>query len=561
MGWNIPNKKNLLQIFALILLFVLLNYLGTALYYRAAGLTTVKPFSGVALAICLIYGRRALWPVLITGTIGAMLAKQIFGATLLDTILVPSLASTSLLVTYVLARRLIGDVIEFRAWKQLVGFIAISAAVSAMSAIPFAVSGDAITGVSFFVSWRSWWVPTTLSYVIFTPVIVILSSVEPQIMHANRHRLAGSLALLGAALAVTFLPTEVPLSFMIPLALLIVTMVAEIEGTALGLVMTQIIYTAVITSGIGPAALRHMPMGYQLHYAQVFQGILIAVLLPVAAAVTERRKLQDRETQINHALRDSEKRYRELAERERYASNAKSEFLAGMSHELRTPLNAILGFSEVIQSELYGPLGHRKYREYAQDVYRSGAHLLDLINDVLDLSKIDAGKMELRESIFEVPDLVAETLALVGHKANASVELQVCMPHGLPPVTADKRLIKQILLNLLSNAVKFTPAGGTIRIEAEHLSGDGLSLRVSDNGIGMDQADVATAFSHYGQIDSKIARSHQGTGLGLPISRALAELHGGSLTAQSAKGVGTCITLLLPDARMAPNAALATACA
>jgi len=561
MGWNIPNKKTLLQILALILLFVLLNYLGTALYYRAAGLTTVKPFSGVALAICLIYGRRALWPVLITGTIGGMVAKQIFGATLLDTVLVPSLASASLLVTYVLARRLIGDVIEFRAWKQLVGFIAISAAVSAVSAVPFAVSGDAITGASFFVGWRSWWVPTTLSYVIFTPVIVILSSTNPLTMHANRYRLAGSLALLGTALAVTFLPTEVPLSFMIPLALLIVTMVAEIEGTALGLVMTQIIYTAVITSGIGPAALRHMPMGYQLHYAQVFQGILIAVLLPVAAAVTERRKLQDRETQINHALRDSEKRYRELAERERSASNAKSEFLAGMSHELRTPLNAILGFSEVIHSELYGPLGHRKYREYAQDVYRSGAHLLDLINDVLDLSKIDAGKMELRESIFEVPDLVAETLALVGHKTNASVELQVCMPQGLPAVTADKRLIKQILLNLLSNAVKFTPAGGTIRIEAEHLSGDGLSLRVSDNGIGMDQEDMATAFSHYGQIDSKIARSHQGTGLGLPISRALAELHGGSLTAQSAKGVGTCITLLLPDSRMAPNAALATACA
>jgi signal transduction histidine kinase len=561
MGWNIPNKKILLQILALILLFVLLNYLGTALYYRAAGLTTVKPFSGVALAICLIYGRRALWPVLITGTIGGMVAKQIFGATMLDTILVPGLASASLLVTYVLARRLIGDVIEFRAWKQLVGFIAVSAAVSAVSAVPFAASGDAITSAGFFVSWRSWWVPTTLSYVIFTPVIVILSSVDPQTMHANRHRLAGSLGLLGAALAVTFLPTEVPLSFMIPLALLIVTMVAEIEGTALGLVMTQIIYTAVITSGIGPAALRHMPMGYQLHYAQVFQGILIAVLLPVAAAVTERRKLQDRETQINHALRDSEKRYRELAERERYASNAKSEFLAGMSHELRTPLNAILGFSEVIQSELYGPLGHRKYREYAQDVYRSGAHLLDLINDVLDLSKIDAGKMELRESMFAVPDLVAETLALVGHKANASVELQVCMTQSLPPVTADKRLIKQILLNLLSNAVKFTPAGGTIRIEAEHLSGEGLCLRVSDNGIGMDQADIATAFSHYGQIDSKIARSHQGTGLGLPISRALAELHGGSLTAQSAKGVGTCITLLLPDARMAPNDALATACA
>jgi signal transduction histidine kinase len=561
MAWDCPNKKTVLQILALILLFVFLNYLGTALYHRAAGLTTVKPFSGVALAICLIYGRRALWPVLVTGTIGGMIAKQMFGASLLDTILAPGLASASLLVTYVLARRLIGDVVEFRAWKQLVGFIAISAAVSAVSAVPFAVSGDAITGANLFISWRAWWVPTTLSYVIFTPVIVILSSVDPQTMLANRYRVAGSLALLGVALAVTFLPTEVPLSFIIPLALLIVTMVAEIEGTALGLVMTQIIYTTVITSGIGPAALRHMPMGYQLHYAQVFQGILIAVLLPVAAAVTERRKLQDREMQINRALRDSEKRYREMAERERSASNAKSEFLAGMSHELRTPLNAILGFSEVIQSELYGPLGHKKYREYAQDVYRSGTHLLELINDVLDLSKIDAGKMELRESVFQISGPITESLALVDQKGNAAIKMQVCMPQDLPAITADKRLIKQILLNLLSNAVKFTPAGGTIRVDAEYRPGAGLSIRVSDNGIGMDETDMATAFSQYGQIDSKIARTHQGTGLGLSISRALAELHGGSLTAQSAKGVGTCITLLLPDARMAPKEELTTACA
>jgi signal transduction histidine kinase len=250
-----------------------------------------------------------------------------------------------------------------------------------------------------------------------------------------------------------------------------------------------------------------------------------------------------------------------MAERERSASNAKSEFLAGMSHELRTPLNAILGFSEVIQSELYGPLGHTKYREYAQDVYRSGAHLLELINDVLDLSKIDAGKMELRESVFQISGPVTESLALVDQKENAAIKMQVCMPQDLPAITADKRLIKQILLNLLSNAVKFTPAGGTIRVDAEYRPGTGLSIRVSDNGIGMDEADMATAFSQYGQIDSKIARTHQGTGLGLPISRALAELHGGSLTAQSAKGVGTCVTLLLPDARMAPKEVLTTACA
>ena len=284
------------------------------------------------------------------------------------------------------------------------------------------------------------------------------------------------------------------------------------------------------------------------------------VLLPVAAAVTERRKLQNREAEINRALRDSEQRYREMAERERSASNAKSEFLAGMSHELRTPLNAVLGFTEVIKSELYGPLGHPKYREYAEDVYRSGMHLLDLINDVLDLSKIDAGRMELRESAFDMTALVTECLPLIAKSASGRVELQVRLQDGLPPVNADKRLIKQVLLNLLSNAVKFTPDGGAIRIEGEYRPGFGLSLCVADNGIGMDQTELTTAFSQYGQIDSKIARTHLGTGLGLPISRALAELHGASLTAQSARGAGTRITLTLPESRVLadkPHAACA----
>ncbi len=561
MSGIITNKKTAFQIIALIVLFVLLNYLGTTLYFRSAGLTTVKPFSGVALAICLIYGRKSLWPVLITGALGAIVAKQMFGTTLLDTIVTPSLAVISLLVTYVAARRLIGKNIEFRAWKQLVSFIAIAAAVSAASAIAFATFGDVLDSASFFANSRAWWVPTTLSYVIFTPVIVILFTADRQAMYDNRYRIAASLLLLVAVLALTFLPTDVPLSFFVPLVLLVVTMVTEIEGMALGLVVTQSVYTTVIICGVGPAALRHMPMGYQLHYAQVFQGILIAVLLPVAAALTERRRLQDREVQINRILRENEQRYREMARRESSASRAKSEFLAGMSHELRTPLNAILGFSEVIKSELYGPLGHKKYREYAEDVFRSGTHLLDLINDVLDLSKIDAGKMEIRESVFDIGGLVAESIAMAVNRANSQVELLVSLQDNLPHITADKRLIKQILLNLLSNAVKFTPSGGTIKIEAEYRPGEGLCLCVSDNGIGMDQADMVTAFSHYGQIDSKIARTHQGTGLGLPISKALAELHGGSLTAQSAKGAGTRITLHLPETRLEHDKMPVVACA
>lgn len=507
----------------------------------------------MALAILLIAGRPWLWRVLVTGLIGGLLAKLAFGLTLRDAIVTLGLAQASLLATYLMTRRLIGHAVEFRAWKQLLGFIAIAIAVSAVSAFAFAlayvVKHNAFASTSFITNYRAWWIPTSLSYVVLTPVICLLATAPSGKIYANRYRIAGSLALLAAALAITFLPTETPLSFLIPLALLIVAMVSEIEGIALGLVMTQIIYATVILCGTGPAALRHMPMGLQLHYAQVFVGFLIMVLLPVAAAVTEGRELRRHADQINAALRDSEKRYREMAQREHDASKAKSEFLAAMSHELRTPLNAILGFTEVIKGELYGALGHPKYREYAEDVHKSGAHLLDLINDVLDLSKIDAGKMELRETRFAVSDLVAESLLLVRDKAKGHVELRVAVPEGLL-ITADRRLLKQILLNLLSNAIKFTPPGGTIRVTAEHRPGAGLALCVSDTGIGMSAAEIITAFSHYGQVDSRIARAHQGTGLGLPISKALAELHGGDLTAESSKDDGTRITLLLPEARV-----------
>jgi signal transduction histidine kinase len=556
MGGEFPNRTAVLQLAALTVLFAVLNYMGSALYHHAAGITTVKPFSGVALAILLIAGRRSLWPVMIAGYAGGVFAKQMFGSNLFDCIVTPLWASGSLVVTWLLVRRAIGDV-EFRNWRQLVGFILVSATVCALSAFPFAGIGPLVASRefnahSFGMNWVAWWIPTTLSYVIFTPVIVLIATAERQVMARNRTAIAGAMAVLAVALAVTFIPTDYPLSFIVPLALLIVTLVAEIEGAALGLVMTQLVYTTAIVLGTGPSAVSALALGDQLQFAQIFLGILIVVLLPAAAAVTERRKLRDRQREINAALRNSELRYREMAQRERSASNAKSEFLASMSHELRTPLNAILGFSEILKSELYGQLGHPKYREYAEDVYRSGAHLLDLINDVLDLSKIDSGKMELRESQFDIAALLDEALALLHGKASGHVAFQVTLPDRLPEITADRRLIKQVLLNLVSNAVKFTPAGGRITIAAEHLPEAGLKIHVTDTGIGMSAAELETAFAHYGQVDSRIARAQQGTGLGLPISKALAELHGGALLAQSIKGQGTRMTLLLPESRVAP---------
>jgi signal transduction histidine kinase len=278
------------------------------------------------------------------------------------------------------------------------------------------------------------------------------------------------------------------------------------------------------------------PIPYENHQDEI--GEFARALHAFREGARERERLKSEVLEQRSA--------KEIAEA---ANRIKSTFLANMSHELRTPLNAILGFSEVIKSELFGPLGHDRYREYADYVHKSGAHLLDLINDVLDLSKIDAGRMELKESHFAVSDLVGEAVMMVREKAKGHCALTVEMGGALPVIAADKRLIKQVLLNLLSNAVKFTPAGGQVTVGAFQ-DDAGVVLQVVDTGIGMDGEELETAFSPYGQVDSKIARQHQGTGLGLPISRALAEMHGGTLTAESVKGEGTTLTLRLPASRI-----------
>jgi signal transduction histidine kinase len=232
------------------------------------------------------------------------------------------------------------------------------------------------------------------------------------------------------------------------------------------------------------------------------------------------------------------------------ASNrVKSEFLASMSHELRTPLNAILGFSEILATQLYGPLGHDKYVEYAQDVHKSGAHLLELINDVLDLSKIDAGKIELHESSFSVSDLIDDAVLLARGRAKNSIKLEVFVGDDLH-ILADKRLTKQIVINLLSNAIKYTPEGGTVTVGAQESGGRGLEIYVADTGIGMNAAQLEKAFTPYGQVDSQITQVHQGTGLGLPIAQSLARLQGGDVIAQSTLGHGTRMTLILPESRI-----------
>jgi signal transduction histidine kinase len=234
------------------------------------------------------------------------------------------------------------------------------------------------------------------------------------------------------------------------------------------------------------------------------------------------------------------------------ASHSKGAFLANMSHELRTPLNAIMGFSEIMLTQTFGPLGSNRYLEYIKDIHDSSRHLLGVINDILDISKSEAGKLQLNE---EDVDLIGEIRAAARLFTEQAIEgriaLKLDLPKTLPRVWADARKIKQVMLNLISNAIKFTPAGGSVsvRLFQDEVKGD-VMVAVADTGIGIEEGDIEKVFSAFGQVENSLSRRHEGTGLGLPLTLALVEIHGGQIQLQSKVGAGTTVTVRLPASRL-----------
>ena len=232
------------------------------------------------------------------------------------------------------------------------------------------------------------------------------------------------------------------------------------------------------------------------------------------------------------------------------ANRAKSEFLANMSHELRTPLNAVIGFSDSMLQGIFGQIRNRKYLEYIRDIGGAGRHLLAVINDILDLSKVEAGEETLDESELDLGESIASCRTLVqGWAEKAEVELTTEIPQRPILLLADARKCRQILLNLVSNAIKFTPAGGRVTIRARREAGQACAIEVQDTGIGMDEADIPKALAIFGQVDSGLSRQFDGTGLGLPLAKRLAELHGAELEIESARGAGTTVTVRFGPAR------------
>ena len=263
------------------------------------------------------------------------------------------------------------------------------------------------------------------------------------------------------------------------------------------------------------------------------------------ATVADLRHSQQKLERQAEEVADLAEKYAEEKTRAEDANQAKSKFLANMSHELRTPLNAIIGFSEIMESGMFGPLGTDKYREYCHDIHQSGQYLLEVINDILDMSKIEAGRIRLDPEDIELEAFLNDAMRVVSGRADDKrIALTAHISAGIR-LTADHRLLKQIVLNLLSNAVKFTPEGGRIGVRARAARGR-VSIAIADTGIGIPKDALARLGRPFEQVESQRTKSQQGSGLGLAIANSLTELHKGRMRIRSKLGSGTIVLLRLP---------------
>jgi two-component system cell cycle sensor histidine kinase PleC len=311
-------------------------------------------------------------------------------------------------------------------------------------------------------------------------------------------------------------------------------------------------------TGSGDAFEMELKDGRWLHYSErgTSDGGLVSVGADITDLKNQEKALKESEQRLRNTVEDVRRNQQRIAElankyekekiRAEEANRSKSEFLANMSHELRTPLNAVNGFSEIMLREMFGPLGDNRYIDYVKDIHTSGQHLLSLINDILDMSKIEAGKMKLQKEPVSLSDIVEQSLRLVKARAEEkSIRLVSELDEAVADINADPRALKQVILNLLSNAVKFTPQEGRVSIRSFGID-DRLALQVVDTGIGIPKEDLPRLGRPFEQIESQHSKSHQGTGLGLALSKSLIEMHGGQMAIESELGKGTTVTLTIP---------------
>jgi signal transduction histidine kinase len=396
-----------------------------------------------------------------------------------------------------------------------------------------------VAGAPVLQVWKEWYVTTALGLSMLVPILMVLRR-EPLAAIFAPKLLPGTLALLGivaAAIAMNIYYHGYPLGFLFFPAVVLITFQRGFAGGALGLVLV-VLY---LVSGLHDVhrTLSASDVSLHLIFVQLYTAVISFTVVIVGAGLDQRRRLE-----LNLAeAREEAVIARDAAEA---ASRAKTMFLANMSHELRTPLNAVIGFSNLMHREIYGPLGNGRYREYARSIHDAGHHLLEVIGDILDMSKIEAGKYEIDREDISLDALTRECVELMRERASErqlSVALELAGPER---IVADRRAMKQIVLNLLSNAIKFTPAGGKVTVVTKTTS-DRFVLAVVDTGVGIPAHELHRLGKPFVQLRRATTVSTQpGTGLGLALVRGIAESHGGVLIIDSEEGRGTSAKVEIP---------------
>ena len=524
------------------------SYAGIAMIDRENGVAPIWIANAFFIYFVLRSSPDMTLLVLATGTLARFWAGMAIGSTPAAATIF-SLCNLAEVLIVALPLRALNAHRDFSRPKSLIAFYLLAAGPAPFIPGVFAAAyAHAARHMDFLPTLFNWYAADGLGLIVIVPILFTVR-VDAFARMFQRDQVLKTLLYIGAvfaAIAINLLARGMPLAFLFFPAVLFLTFQRSFEGGAIGTVMVAAYLISPLFFGGPIGGLRGHSIRDQILVLEIFIAVIGFSVVLVGAALNERRRLEEGlslATERAEFAREEALVAKEAAEK---ANRMKSMFLATMSHELRTPLNAVIGFSQLMEEETFGPLGSPRYREYTGLVQKAGRHLLDLINDILDMSKIEAGKFELHRERIDVRVLVNECSMLMRERAKqGGVALQEEVPAEPLHVDADRRAVKQILLNLLSNAIKFTPEGGRVVTRAVPL-GRTISVSVADTGVGIPADQLYRLGNPFVQLRNSAGSTHEGTGLGLALVRSLAELHGGQLRIESVEGRGTTVTVEIP---------------
>jgi signal transduction histidine kinase len=534
-------------------LVFLATYGAISLTWATGRISAIWVSNAITLAFLLHHPRRD-WPALLAS---AALANALADLAMHDQILsavVLTVCNIAEVLIVAVPLRMTRFDRDFTQPSALLVFYALAVVPGPMvSALLSAAYFHALDGANFWsVAW-DWYAADALGLGIFVPPLMTVRVRDVRAMFKSDtwQITAASLFVVLATAALNFWLKSYPLAFLFFPAVVLMTFQRGFAGGTLGLLVVGTYMLLSVLLGPGSVGLAGHELRMKISIIQVFIAVTAFTVVLVGAVLEQRRRLERSLSEATVRAEISREEAVVAKDAAEQASRTKSMFLANMSHELRTPLNAVIGFSEMMHEQMYGPLGHSRYHDYSGRIRDAGRHLLELINDILDMSKIEAGKLELRREEISISAIVRDCVALMTEQAyQAAITLHTELPAQDCRLMADKRAMKQVLLNLLSNAVKFTLAGGSVTTKIQ-VSGGKLVLSVSDTGIGIPADQLYRLGNPFVQLRNESGSAHTGTGLGLALVRSLAELHNGAMHIESVEGRGTTVSVEIPALQQA----------